>query len=316
MANIAIPFAAVPQAQVPSAGFNANFTEVAAKFNAFAVQTDVAKIITVTHTWNASQTFAAGMLLQGDLLFTDATVDIGKVGATRPRDGFFSRNLTVGTGITVSDPAGKVTVGGTSGAFVLGTPAQGQLAASGGDTYLDYGGTLHIRQGAATEVAAFNSIGNQLLLGTGINLKFGVATSKIIGGATSHSIRNNADTFDNLLITDAGIVTARNSFNTAAASMSNGSPFVSGFNLVPLASDPSTPNNGDLWITTAGAMKARLNGAVRTFLYQNPGSGYSAFTNTINRATVYDTTTVTLAQLAARVAAIQADLTSQVILSA
>lgn len=31
-----------------------------------------------------------------DLLFTDATYDIGKSGATRPRDGFFSRNLTVG----------------------------------------------------------------------------------------------------------------------------------------------------------------------------------------------------------------------------
>lgn len=31
-----------------------------------------------------------------DLLFTDATYDIGKSGATRPRDGFFSRHLTVG----------------------------------------------------------------------------------------------------------------------------------------------------------------------------------------------------------------------------
>lgn len=31
-----------------------------------------------------------------DLLFTDATYDIGKSGATRPRDGFFSRNLVVG----------------------------------------------------------------------------------------------------------------------------------------------------------------------------------------------------------------------------
>ena len=31
-----------------------------------------------------------------DLLFTDATYDIGKSGATRPRDGFFSRNFTLG----------------------------------------------------------------------------------------------------------------------------------------------------------------------------------------------------------------------------
>jgi len=40
-----------------------------------------------------------------DLLFTDGTYDIGKSGATRPRDGFFSRNAVVGgtlgvTGIT------------------------------------------------------------------------------------------------------------------------------------------------------------------------------------------------------------------------
>jgi len=40
-----------------------------------------------------------------DLLFTDATYDIGKSGATRPRDGFFSRNAVIGgtlgvTGVT------------------------------------------------------------------------------------------------------------------------------------------------------------------------------------------------------------------------
>ena len=44
-------------------------------------------------------------VLTQDLLFTDATYDIGKSGATRPRDGFFSRNAVVGgtlgvTGIT------------------------------------------------------------------------------------------------------------------------------------------------------------------------------------------------------------------------
>lgn len=41
----------------------------------------------------------AGGLLNGlahDLKFTDATYDIGKSGATRPRDGFFSRNVVVG----------------------------------------------------------------------------------------------------------------------------------------------------------------------------------------------------------------------------
>jgi len=38
----------------------------------------------------------AGGTLTGDLLFTDATYDIGKSGATRPRDGWFSRKVTIG----------------------------------------------------------------------------------------------------------------------------------------------------------------------------------------------------------------------------
>ena len=37
-----------------------------------------------------------------DLLFTDATYDIGKTGATRPRDGFFSRNVTIGSLLTLA----------------------------------------------------------------------------------------------------------------------------------------------------------------------------------------------------------------------
>ncbi len=41
----------------------------------------------------------AGGTLVGDLKFTDATYDIGKSGATRPRDGFFSRGLGVGNGV-------------------------------------------------------------------------------------------------------------------------------------------------------------------------------------------------------------------------
>jgi hypothetical protein len=44
----------------------------------------------------------AGGTLSGDLLFTDALYDIGKSGATRPRDGFFSRNFVIGGTLTVN----------------------------------------------------------------------------------------------------------------------------------------------------------------------------------------------------------------------
>jgi hypothetical protein len=62
---------------------------------------------TLNATVTASSLTSLGTLA-ADLLFTDALYDIGKTGATRPRDGFFSRNLTVGgaatvaTGLTVS----------------------------------------------------------------------------------------------------------------------------------------------------------------------------------------------------------------------
>lgn len=49
-----------------------------------------------------------GGLINGlahDLKFTDATYDIGKSGATRPRDGFFSRNMVVGGTLGVTGVA-------------------------------------------------------------------------------------------------------------------------------------------------------------------------------------------------------------------
>jgi len=46
-----------------------------------------------------------------DLLFTDATYDIGKSGATRPRDGFFSRNAVIGGTLNVTGTTSLVALG-------------------------------------------------------------------------------------------------------------------------------------------------------------------------------------------------------------
>jgi hypothetical protein len=48
----------------------------------------------------------AGGTMTGDLLFTDATYDIGKTGATRPRDLFLSRNATIGGALAMG---GRIT---------------------------------------------------------------------------------------------------------------------------------------------------------------------------------------------------------------
>lgn len=64
--------------------------------------------------------------LAHDLLFTDATYDIGKSGATRPRDGFFSRNVTIGGALTV----GTLTIP-TLAQSLLFTDATYDIGASG-----------------------------------------------------------------------------------------------------------------------------------------------------------------------------------------
>lgn len=109
---------------MPLVTFSANSTARAADVNAnfaLCVLTDTARTIAVTHIYSASQTFTGGfttgaaVTLGGDLKFTDATYDIGKSGATRPRDGFFSRNVTIGGTLTVTD-----TVTATTGVLSQG----------------------------------------------------------------------------------------------------------------------------------------------------------------------------------------------------
>lgn len=156
--NIVIPFAAVSHATVPSAGFNNNFTEVASKFNTYAVQTDVAKVISVAHTFSVAQNIA-GLVLTGDVLFTDALYDIGKTGATRPRDGFFSRNVAIGGTLAVT---GAIT-GSISGNAGTATALQTARAING----VNFDGTAPI-----TVPAAAGTL-------TGAALAAGVTTSSL-----------------------------------------------------------------------------------------------------------------------------------------
>ena len=67
-----------------------------------ATSPDLSPYLT-TSTADSTYLPLAGGTLTGDLLFTDATYDIGKSGATRPRDGFLSRNLTVGTAASINN---------------------------------------------------------------------------------------------------------------------------------------------------------------------------------------------------------------------
>lgn len=61
--------------------------------------------------------------------------------------------------------------------------------------------------GALTTAAA--SIGGDLTILSAFRLLFGAAVSKLVPGATSFSVRDTADANDNLIVTNAGNVTAR-----------------------------------------------------------------------------------------------------------
>lgn len=87
--------------------------------------------------------------LQHNLLFTDATYDIGASGATRPRDLFLSRNAVVGTALTVAgvtltpaEAAWTPTIGGS-------TSQSGQVYSLQSAYYTKIGKQVHV-QGRVT----------------------------------------------------------------------------------------------------------------------------------------------------------------------
>jgi len=111
----------------------------------------------------------AGGTITGDLKFTDGLYDIGKAGATRPRDGFFSRHLTVGGKLAVAN-----SLAGDNVADLANTSATGfgpNIAAGGSDAthYLlnlaNSGGGAMLRVGGTGLVQLFAYTGTTWVTG-------------------------------------------------------------------------------------------------------------------------------------------------------
>lgn len=285
--------------------------------------------------------------LSGDLLFTDATYDIGKTGATRPRDGFFSRNLVVGSAITsglinsqtissASSFTGSVTVANGLVVTAGNVAMAGQMTTLGATApqhtwtaaysvlefgpiggiafrplaaeYLMYAGVYndgaekYALSGVATTAyfqltgthnwytAPAGTAGNACTLTNRMNLSatlltvnvpltvtglstlaalsattasfsstvsFTSAASKILPGATSFSIRDNADTTDRVLLNSTGLHLAATLFTTPSVVGQ------SGFN-IPSGTAPTSPVDGDMWYDGA-AIKFRIGASTKTF---------------------------------------------------
>jgi hypothetical protein len=146
-----------------------------------------------------------------DQLFPDGLYDLGKVGATRLRDGFFSRHVTVGGTLTMT-----------------------------------------------------------------------TAVSKLVPGATSFSVRNNADGADNLLIANDGTITVRNRVKMGT----NVTEYGSGHEIVRIDNDAIEYRAGGVRCmylafntayfpslgTTASAANAFLDSADGNKLYRSTSS--------------------------------------------
>lgn len=136
-----------------------------------------------------------------------------------------STHLLGGGGSTATNAvgffAGAQTVGTNNAAFWAGGGAHGGTNA--------YGLLVGNITGAVNNFAIKTGTG---LVELGDTLRFTVATTKVVPGATSLSLRNTADSADNLLLTDAGLATFRNTITTT--------PSVGGKGLVILGATQTT----------------------------------------------------------------------------
>lgn len=170
---------------------------------------------------------------------------------------FFQVKNAAGTvqGSITSD--GKVKVAdGTAAAPSL----RYQSEASG--AFLAGGGTL-----------GWSITGSQVMRLTNGALLFDAAATRIVPGVTSLSLRNNANSADNLLITDAGVVTVRSTLTVTGASISIGTnPASAGAIRIPyqqsLFSRNSTNDGDESLIRYSGStieMGAAGSSGVKTF---------------------------------------------------
>ena len=86
----------------------------------FAIATNKFNVTAASGNTVIAGTFSVTGNVVSDLKFTDATYDIGKSGATRPRDGFYSRNVAIGGTLAVT------------GVTTLATSLAGTLIATAG----------------------------------------------------------------------------------------------------------------------------------------------------------------------------------------
>lgn len=201
----------------------------------------------------------------GTLAVTGATTLSSTLGVTGSTTLNAITTISAG-GLTIT--AGGITISAGGGAITGNVNIAGAVTGVTGLTVVSGGisvtGNSSITGTLAT--LAFTATGNITTTG---NISLTTAVGKIIPGATSLSHRNTADSADNLLITDAGNVTVRGLLTIPAGTVSSASANV------PQGVAPTSPNNGDVWVTSAGMFLRASGSTIGPF-----GSGSASVSGT------------------------------------
>ena len=163
---------------------------------------------TITGNWTYSGTLALnGVVTMGaNLLFTDATYDIGASGATRPRDLFLSRNAVIGgtlgvTGVPTFTAQSVHNGGATFAGHLIATDATYDIGASGATRFRDLflsrnaviGGTLGV-----TGIATFSNASTILDNASAVLTFSGATAPEVLFSGATGKLSSNASVTINI----------------------------------------------------------------------------------------------------------------------
>jgi hypothetical protein len=174
--------------------------------------------------------------VNSNLLFTDATYDIGASGATRPRDLFLSRNLTVGGTLTLAGGVnlnGNVTVGDSSAdTLTINSTITSNLIFT--DNTYDIGASGATRPRSLFLAGNITAAGNQTLT----------------GALTVDSTTDSSSTTTGSIQTDGGVGIAKALFVGTTANIAGVATFSAGSAAAPAITTTGDTNTG-IWFPAA-----------------------------------------------------------------
>ena len=184
--------------------------------------------------------------ITSNLLFTDATYDIGASGATRPRDMFLSRNLTVGGTLTLAGGVnlnGNVTVGDAStDTLTINSTITSNLIFT--DNTYDIGAS------GATRPRNLFLAGNATIGGA----------QTLTGALTVDSTTDSTSTTTGSIQTDGGVGIAKALFVGTTANIAGVATFSAGTAALPAITTTGDTNTG-IWFPAADTIAFTEGGA-------------------------------------------------------